>query len=77
MFGARRYHVKWHKDEGEQMEDLMETLDELFEYFEMDDGEWPMAEVYDQGTFRQGIISDRLYEILIQLKELRTELASE
>ena len=55
-------------------EELAETLEELFQYFELDSEEWPMLPVYSGGEFVHGVIDDELYRILTELKELKVEL---
>jgi len=53
------------------MRTLSEVTDELLEYFEMYSNDWPMLSVYHNGTFVSGVVSDELYSILIEMRELR------
>lgn len=54
-------------------EELEETLEELFRYFQLGEEEWPMIPVYSRGQFYHGIIEDELYEVLTRLVELVNE----
>lgn len=75
---AKRFAIKYPRvDEEEVMEDLLESVDELLEYYDLESEEWPMDCVHDQGIFRQGIITDELYQLLLNLKEVREELMGE
>lgn len=52
------------------MDELTETLNELFHYFKMEDGEWPLVSCYARGELHTGAVDDELYDILIRLSEL-------
>ena len=51
-----------------------ELVDELLEYFDMESGEWPWIRVYANGEpGRGGVIDEQLYQLLIRLREARSE----
>lgn len=58
----------------EDLEELSETLDELYEYFELKLGEWPMISVATEDGYISGVIDDHLYQILIRLYEIHEKI---
>ena len=50
--------------------ELEESIKNLLDYFELEDGEWPMVTIFEGGIAHRGIISDDLYQLLIDLYQL-------
>lgn len=55
-------------------EELKQVIEELLDYFQMDEPDWPLISIYSKGEFISGVIDDELYSILTQLGELKDEL---
>ena len=51
-------------------EELIDKIEELSAYYELDSLEWPIDAVYSGGVFHRGVISDEVYSILISILEL-------
>lgn len=53
---------------GEDSE-LVELVEELFQYFDLDYTDNPVCSVYSQGAFYTGVVEEDLELILTKLKE--------
>lgn len=62
----------------EDTTELKNILKDLLLYFELhedsDLDEWPMVSIYSGGRYQRGVIEDELYDILIQLRDVYTEI---
>jgi len=56
------------------MDELFSLSEDLFDYFELEGGEWPMMSIYSGGDFYRGVIDDELYNLLTQLYTIIEEL---
>lgn len=57
----------------QELNDYDELVDELLDYFEMSEDNYPTVSVWSGGQFVTGVVSDELYGILFALKELRDD----
>lgn len=54
-----------------EMPKMNELIDKLLDYFNLNDNEWPVMSVWHNGTFIKGVVSDELYSLLSDIKEMR------
>jgi len=56
------------------MDELTDVVDELLEYFQLDNEQFPSIAVYYKNQYVTAIITDELYGILLALKEAKEGL---
>lgn len=66
----RRKQVKMSQEIRDNSEEILETLDEMFRYFDLTEDSYsepPVIAIHDGMQYAQGIVDPELHEILMRL----------